>query len=368
MRVLFTGGDTGGHIMPIIAVAEKLNDLLRASGEKINFLFIGNDSPFNEIIANYGIPIKTIRTYKIRRYWSIKNLTELINLPIGIAQAFSRVYSYMPDVVFSKGGHASFPVTFAAWFFRVPIIIHESDSAAGLANVIEGKMADRVAISFPDAQNYFSKKKIIFTGNPVRAEIFQGSKERAAEEFGLKSDLPVILILGGSQGAQKINDIVLQSLPKIIAKIQIIHQCGVNNFEETKKTIENLGLTGLDNYRLYPFLLDNLPDAYAASDLVVSRAGANNIAEIISLNKPAILIPLSSSAGGHQMKNAYYYSEKGAALLLDETNLTPNMLYDAIFGILENKPKQMQMMRASRALAAKDAAQLIAEEIIKLGK
>lgn len=354
--------------MPLIAVAEKVKEILSASGEIPNFLFIASESPFNEIVASSGIPVKTIKAYKLRRYWSIDNIADLVNLPIGIIQAFFHVYSFMPDVVFSKGGYASFPVVLAAWFFRIPVIIHESDSVAGLANTIEGKMANKVAISFAEAGNYFAKKKIIFTGNPVRHEIFQGNKDRAIEEFGLKRNLPVVLILGGSQGAQKINNIVLEALVKIIAKIQIIHQCGVGNYEDVKQTISDFGLTDIENYHLYPFLLNNLKDAYAISDLVISRAGANNIAEIINLNKPVVLVPLSNSAGGHQLKNAYYYSSKGAALLLDETNLTPNMLYDAIFGILDNKSKQTQMIRAARQLMSLDAARLIAEEIVKLGK
>ncbi len=354
--------------MPVIAVAEKVKEILSAAHKTSDFLFIGNDSSFNKIVINFGIPVKTVRAYKLRRYWSIDNVIDLIDLPIGIIQAFFYVYLFMPDVVFSKGGFASFPVVLAAWFFWIPVIIHESDSVAGLANIIEGKMANKVAISFSEAGNYFSKKKIIFTGNPVRQEVFQGNKERAIKEFGLKQGLPVILVLGGSQGAQKINNILLEALVKITSKAQIIHQCGVGNYEDVRQAISDFGLTNIENYRLYPFLLNNLNDAYAVSDLVISRAGANNISEIINLNKPVILIPLFNSASAHQLKNAYYYSKKGAAMLLDETNLTPNMLYDAIFGILDNKPKQMQMIRAARQLMSLNAAQLIAEEIIKLGK
>lgn len=368
MRVLFTGGATGGHTMPIIAVAEKVKELLSKSDNASSFLFIGADSPFNEVISNFGIPVKTIKAYKLRRYWSIDNFTDLINLPVGLIQAFFYVYSFMPDVVFSKGGYSSFSVAMAAWFFRIPIIIHESDSVAGLANTIEAKMANKVAISFSNAGRYFSKKKIIFTGNPVRQGILQGSKDRAVEEFGLKRDMPTILVLGGSQGSQKINNILLEVLVKITAKVQVIHQCGVNNYEDVKKTISDFGLTSIENYHLYPFLSSNLNDAYAISDLVISRAGANNIAEIINLNKPAVLIPLLNSASGHQLKNAYFYSSKGAVLLLDESNLTPNMLYDAIFGILDNKSKQTQMIRAARQLTSLNAAQLIAEEIVKLGR
>jgi len=368
MRVLFTGGATGGHVMPIIAVAEKVKEILSVSHGIPDFLFIGDESPFNEFITNSGIPVKTIKAYKFRRHWSFDNITDLVNLPIGIIQTFFNVYLFMPDVVFSKGGYASFPVVLAAWFFRIPIIIHESDSVAGLANTIEGKMANKVAISFAEEGKYFAKKKIIFTGNPVRQEIFKGNKDRAIEEFGLKRDLPTVLVLGGSQGTQKINNIVLEALAKIVAKVQVIHQCGVGNYEDVKQTISDFGLTNIENYHLYPFLSSNLKDAYAASDLVISRAGANNIAEIISLNKPVILVPLPNSSSGHQLKNAYYYSSKGAALLLDETNLTPNMLYDAIFGILDNKSKQVQMVRAARQLMSPNAAQSIAEEIVKIGK
>lgn len=354
--------------MPIIAVAEKIKEILVATHEMPNFLFIGSESPYNEVISNFGIPIKTISAYKLRRYWSIENITDLVNLPIGIIQAFLYVYSFMPDVVFSKGGHASFPVVLASWFFRIPIIIHESDSVAGLANSIEGKMANKIAISFSDAGRNFSKKKIILTGNPVRQQILEGDRERAIEEFGLKRDMPTILVLGGSQGAQKINHILLEALAKIVTKVQVIHQCGISNYEDVKQYIFDFGMADIENYHLYPFLLNELNDAYAVSDLVISRAGANNIAEIINLNKPVVLIPLPNSAGGHQMKNAYYYSSRGAALLLDETNLTPNMLYDAIFGILDNKTKQVQMVRAARQLMAPDASLVVAEEIVKLGK
>lgn len=354
--------------MPIIAVAKKLNDLLGASREIPDFLFIGSDSPFNEVITNFGIPIKTVSAYKIRRYQASENFTEFINLPVGIMQALWHVYLFMPDVVFSKGGYASFPVVLAAWIFRIPIMIHESDSIAGVSNYVAGKMADKIAISYVDAGNYFSTKKLVFTGNPVRQDVLTGDRDRAIEGFGLNRDLPTILILGGSQGAQKINNIVLELLPKLVARAQVIHQCGVGNYKEVKQAVESQEIENIGNYHLYPFLYDNISDAYAVSDLVISRAGANNIAEIINLGKPVILIPLSGSAGGHQMKNASYFSSKGAALLMDETNLTPNMLYDAVFGILDDREKQIRMIKTIRSFAKFDAAELIAEEVIKLGR
>lgn len=368
MRILFTGGGTGGHIMPIIAIADKLKYLLSATGVAPNFLFICNQSSFNAAIANFGIPVKIIRAYKLRRYWSIENITEILNLPIGIIQALWHVFWFMPDVVFAKGGYASLPVVFTAWLYRIPIIIHESDSVAGLANMIAGKLATKIAISFEETVGSFPSKKLLLTGNPVRAEILKGNRETALEEFGLSKDLPTILIMGGSQGARRINDTVLQIAPKIIGKAQIIHICGVDNYEGIKQEISEWQAPYMENYHLYPFLFENLKDAYAASDLVVSRAGANNIAEIIALAKPAVLIPLSNSASDHQLKNAYYFANKDAATLLEESNLTPNMLYDAIFGILENKERQMRMIRASRFLATPDAAERIAAEIVNLAK
>lgn len=368
MRILFTGGGTGGHIMPIVAVAKKIRFLLSAKNIVPDFLFISSNSSFNAAIIDLGIPVKIIRAYKVRRYWSLQNITEVINFPIGILQALWHIYWFMPDVVFAKGGYVSLPVVIAAWLYRIPVIIHESDSVAGLANVISGKLASKVAISFNEAASYFSPRKVILTGNPIRPEILRGGKDQAEAEFKLAKNLPTILVLGGSQGSQKINEIFLRIVPEIIAKAQVIHVSGIENYEDIKKEITDWQIPHLENYHLYPFLFENLKDAYAASDLVVSRAGANNLAEIISVAKPVILIPLSTSAGDHQLKNAYYYAGRGAAMLLEEANLTPNMLYDAIFGILENKEKQMQMIRAERALAMPDAAQKIAEEVINLAK
>jgi UDP-N-acetylglucosamine--N-acetylmuramyl-(pentapeptide) pyrophosphoryl-undecaprenol N-acetylglucosamine transferase len=368
MRILFTGGATGGHIMPIVAVANNVRFLLSAKNIAPEFLFISTKSSFNTAIANLGIPIKIISAYKIRRYWSVQNITEIINLPIGILQAMWHLFWFMPDVVFAKGGYVSLPAVIAAWIYRIPVIIHESDSVAGLANVISGKLASKVAVSFNEASSYFSSGKVILTGNPIRQEVLQGTRDQAAEEFKLAKNLPTILVLGGSQGAQKINEVFLRIVPKIVSKVQIIHVSGVENYEEIKKEIIDWQIPHLENYHLYPFLFENLKDAYAASDIVVSRAGANNLAEIISVAKPAILIPLPTAAGDHQLKNAYYFASRGAAVLLEEVNLTPNMLYDAIFGILENKEKQMQMVRAERSLAMPGAARKIAEEIIKLAE
>lgn len=354
--------------MPIIAVMNKLKSLLDAQGDSANFLFISNKTIFNESIIRMGIPTRTIKAYKLRRYQAIQNITEIINLPIAFVQSLWHLFWFMPDVVFAKGGFVSLPVVLAAWVYQIPVIIHESDSVAGLANVISGKFSSKIAIAFNEAASYFSKKKVVLTGNPVREEILQGNKETAVEEFNLNNNLPTVLVMGGSQGAQKINETLMSVIPKIISKVQIIHISGIENYEELKKESVSWQMPHMENYHLYPFLFANLKDAYAISNLVISRAGANNIAEIMALAKPSILIPLSTSASEHQLKNAYFYANKGAAVLLEETNLSENLLYDAMFGILDNKEKQMRMVRSIRSIPSYDAAQLIAEEIIKLGK
>lgn len=354
--------------MPIVAVADKLKKLLEQAGEKPEFLLVSNESFFNIAASNAGIPIKNIKAYKIRRYWSSKNITEIINLPIGFFQSIWNVYQFMPDVVFSKGGFVSLPVVAAAWIFRLPIIIHESDSVPGLANRLAAIMADKIAISFKDSNHSFSAKKIVFTGNPMRAEILNGDRAAAFGHFGLKTDLPVMLAVGGSQGSQKINDILLETFPNLAPKVQIIHVCGIKNYTDIKKAMDSWRFAGAENYHPFPFLYDTLRDAYAASDIVLSRAGANNIAEIANIGKPMILVPLHNSAGDHQLKNAYYFSSRGAAILMEETNLTPHLLSDAIFKILENKEIQMKMVRAARQLVVKDSADRIAKEIFELGK
>lgn len=354
--------------MPIVAVAEKLKKLLEQAGEKPEFLLISSDSFFNIAASNAGIPIKNIKAYKIRRYWSLENIFELINLPIGFFQSLWHVYSFMPDAVFSKGGYVSLPVVAAAWIFRIPIIIHESDSVAGLANSIAARMADKVALSFSNSSSFFPAKKCVFTGNPVRAEILNGDKAAAISHFGLKAGMPTLLVIGGSQGSQKINDILSEIIPNLVQKLQIIHICGIKNYTDIKKSQDSWRFQGAGNYHPFPFLYDTLRDAYAASDIIVSRAGANNIAEIANVGKPVILVPLHNSAGDHQLKNAYYFSSRGAAIMMEEANLTPHMLYDTIFKVLENKQIQMDMVRAARQLVVMDAADRIAKEIFELGK
>ena len=390
MKILLTGGGTGGHLIPLLGVVSELRkickDCKKASQgsatmepTSLDFLLITPASNFNKNISDAGIEIKTIKAGKLRRYFSWENFRDILKIPVGIVQSLYYIYKFKPDVVFSKGGFASVPPVIASWILRVPIITHESDIVPGLANRIIARFASKILISFSAAEKYFDKNKVVLTGNPIRSDIAQGSRENALKFFKLSPDLPTVLIFGGSQGAQKINEMVLEILPELVGKCQIIHQCGDKNYEEIKsgvhflerkdsslsKTNSHTLKSVLQNrYRLYPFINDEMKDAYAIADIVISRAGANSLAEIVALQKPNILIPLSTSANNHQPENAKFFLEKSASLIIDETVNDSQDLSDAISKLLSNKNLQQQMKQnLSKIASPQDASRKIAEEI-----
>ena len=367
MKILLTGGGTGGHLIPLLGV---VSELKKISAEKNlgepEFLLITPASGFNKNISDAGIKIKTIKAGKLRRYFSWENLKDVFKIPVGAIQSLFYIYRFKPNVVFSKGGFASVPPVIAAWILRIPIVTHESDIIPGLANRIIARFASKILISFSAAEKYFNKNKIILTGNPIRSDIAQGSRENALGFFKLSSDLPTILIFGGSQGAQKINEMILEILPELTEKCQIIHQCGDKNYEEIKNEISNLNLKYQERYRVYPFIKEEMKDAYALAEIVISRAGANSLAEIVALNKPNILIPLSTSANNHQPENAKFFVKKKASLIIDEIANNPQDLAGAIFKLLSDKNLQAQMKQNLLKLSSsQNASRKIAGEIMK---
>jgi UDP-N-acetylglucosamine--N-acetylmuramyl-(pentapeptide) pyrophosphoryl-undecaprenol N-acetylglucosamine transferase len=363
MKILLTGGGSGGHIIPILAVVEKLKEIKNGN---IEFLFLSPNSGFNKSTSETGMQIKIIKAGKLRRYFSWENFTDIFKIIIGIFQSFYYIYKFKPDVVFSKGGFASVPPAIAAWILRKPIVTHESDIVPGLANRIIARFASKILISFSATEKYFDKNKVVLTGNPIRSDITKGNVENALKFFKLSSDLPTILIFGGSQGAQKINKMVLEILPDLIERCQIIHQCGDKNYEEIKNKINKLNLKYPERYRVYLFIKKEMKNAYALAEIVISRAGANSLAEIAVLKKPNILIPLSTSASNHQFKNAEFFAEKNASLIIDETVNNSRDLANAIFKLLSDKNLQGQMRRNLLELSlSQNASQKIAEEIIE---
>lgn len=372
-KILLTGGGTAGHLIPLLAVVDELK-----KKEKTEFLLLTPASDFNQNISDAGIQTKIIKAGKLRRYFSWKNFTDIFKIVIGLFQSFYFIYKFKPNIVFSKGGFASIPPVVAAWILRIPILTHESDIVPGLANKIISRFSDKIFTSFADTEKYFSDKKAILTGNPIRKSVLGGDKNEAKEIFNLKEDIPTILIFGGSQGARKINEIILESLPELLKKYQVIHICGDKNFEELKKAIDNanspkttsanVALEELVNrYRLFSYLNKKLKDAYALCDVVVSRAGANSLSEIIALAKPSIVIPLPTSANNHQLRNAKFFAEKEMAFVIEEKDLSAEKMIKELDKLLSNdeiKNKITRNMKQYNISAKQNAAEIIATTII----
>ncbi|MCX6753541.1 MAG: UDP-N-acetylglucosamine--N-acetylmuramyl-(pentapeptide) pyrophosphoryl-undecaprenol N-acetylglucosamine transferase [Candidatus Nomurabacteria bacterium] len=371
MKILLTGGGTGGHFYPLIAIAEKLTEV--ADKEKIIDLklYYMSDRPYDKrMLFENNITYVQIPAGKMRTYFSIRNFFDIFSTATGMFFGLISMFFIYPDVVISKGGYAAFPAVFAAKLLRIPVIVHESDSYPGRLNVWTAKFAQKVAISWPEAIEFLPKEKTALTGQPIRKNILNGSKEGAHEFFKLNSNLPIILVIGGSQGAEMINNIFLEVLPDLLSKYQIIHQTGIDNIDDVLSR-SKLVMEKNDNITRYvavPYL-NNLATRMAAgiADIIVSRAGSA-IFEIASWGIPSIIIPINNSNGDHQRKNAYNYARTGACEVIDETNLTPHVLISEIDKIMSNKEKREKMKIAALSFANKDAAEKIATEAIKIAQ
>jgi UDP-N-acetylglucosamine--N-acetylmuramyl-(pentapeptide) pyrophosphoryl-undecaprenol N-acetylglucosamine transferase len=367
LKIYFTGGGTGGHSIPIIAVAREIRKLWEG---KVIFRYLGPKDPWTQILfPGEEIKIIGILSGKIRRYITPKsiilNILDLIKIPLGFLQSFFILLFLRPHLIFSKGGFGSFPVTLAAFLLRIPVFLHESDSIPGLANRICAKFSKKIFVSF-EKTLYFPEKKMIFVGNPIRVDLLGADKEEAKKYLKITGERPVLLILGGSQGAQRINEKVLQVLNQLLQDFEIIHQTGFANFEEIKTTTRFLIKEEFKKYyHLFPFLKEKeLKMAYCVADLVVARAGAGTIFEVAALGKPSILIPLPEAAQNHQLNNAYNYAQTGAAILLEEANLTPGFFVGTLKNLILNKKRLEKMKEAAKKFAKPDAATKIAKEII----
>lgn len=369
MKILFTGGGSGGHFYPIISVAEQIKKLSKEYRLIPPRLYYMSDTPFDEgVLYDNDIIYKKNSAGKKRMYRSYKNFFDIFRTGWGIVTALWKVFSIYPDVIFSKGGYSSFPVLVAGRLLRIPVVIHESDTVPGRVNRYAGRFAKRIAVSYPEATEFFSKEKVAVTGNPVREEITEPLLEGAHEFLKLDKDIPTIFVIGGSLGAQMINNIIVDVLPKLVEKYQIIHQTGKNNFDEINARAEAVLFNNRyrNRYKTFDYLNEMaIRMAAGVSSVVISRAGST-IFEIASWGKPSIIIPITESHGDHQRKNAYAYARNKACIVLEETNVTPHILISEINRLISNEAERQQMSEAAKKFFKPDAARLIAKEILAI--
>ena len=370
MRIVLTGGGTGGHFYPILAVAHELRNI--AAAERVvdlSLFYFGSRPIHPELLAGDSIQYRRVAAGKVRNYSSPRNILDAFFTAFGILQAVGKMLVVMPDVVFAKGGYDSFPTLVAARLFRIPVIIHESDAVPGRVNRWAGKWAVRVAVAYPAAGKFFPERKVALTGIPIRSGLLGGTREPAAEFFAVYSERPVVFITGGSQGAKIINRAVVEILARILEKFEVIHQVGEAHFEdlrfETASIIKEGG--GERYYHMVASLNEEeMRSAYLLADIIVSRAGST-IFEIAAWGKPAIVIPLAIAAQDHQRENAYAYAAAGAAVIIEEANLTPSLLLHEITSVAEHPERRAKMAEAAKAFARTDAAEVIAKEVFRIG-
>ena len=373
MTIVFTGGGTGGHFYPIIAIAEALSDLVREEHLLAPKLYYLAPNPFDEkALFENGIAYVAIPAGKMRRYFSLQNVTDAFVTFAGIIRAVIVLFRLYPDVVVSKGGYASVPTVLAARLLRIPIIIHESDAKPGRANLFAAKFATKIAISFESAAEYFPKKvrnKIARTGMPIRKALTRIEKEGAQQYLELEKDVPTVLILGGSQGSMRINEAILSSLPTLVSFANIIHQTGEANFKNVESVAQVVLAKNPHANRYHPlnYLSEMaLQRAAGVTSVVVSRAGSGTIAEIGLWKKPSILIPIPESISHDQRTNAYAYSKTGAAIVIEEKNLTPNLLASEVRHITGDTELAKRMGAAAEGFTDPDAARILAREVLAL--
>lgn len=369
MKIVFTGGGSGGHFYPLLAIAEAIQKLSKENKLLEPEMYFFSPTPYNQgLLYDHRIVYKKVTSGKVRRYFSFLNFLDMFKTAWGCVKALFDVFNIFPDVVFSKGGYGSFPTVFAARILGIPVFIHESDSVPGRANAWAGKFAKRIAVSYKDAVKYFKDGKVAYTGHPVMSDKEEPITNGASEFFGFSQELKTIFIIGGSQGSETINNCILDTLPDLIKEFQIIHQTGLSHIEVMKKSAEAILLENKNKDRYKPFgYMNNLEIRMAsgAADLVISRAGST-IFEISSWHKPSIIIPINENISHDQVKNAYSYAKSGSCSVIEESNLHPHILMSEIKRILENKEIYDAMKNSSEAFFKKGAAEEIAREILSI--
>lgn len=368
MRILLTGGGTGGHITPLVAVARELKKIKTEKRiSNLDIFYAGPNGMAKDFLAKEGIVMKIILAGKLRRYFSFKIILDIFKASVGLIQAIWHIFWIMPDVCFGKGGYGSFSAVIACWIFRVPILLHESDSIPGATNRMLSKFAKRVAISFSNAEKFFPAIKTALIGNPIRETIFHGQRDRAGQTLEILGSKPSIFIFGGSQGARAINFAILSILKELLEKYEIVWQTGNRSHKEVLEEIKKDFGQIPENCHIFDFLNEEqVADAFVMTDLVISRAGSANIFEIAACGKPSIIIPLPDSASGHQRENALEFARSGGTEIIEQENLTPHIFLAEIDKIMKDNELRQRMSLGAKSFTKSNASRQIAEEILKL--
>lgn len=334
-RIILTGGGTAGHVTPCIALLPELQK------EGFDIQYIGSYNGIErKLIEEYQIPYHGISSGKLRRYFDPKNFSDPFKVMKGYFEASRLMKELKPDIVFSKGGFVTVPVVFAAKKHNIPVIIHESDMTPGLANKLALPSATRVCANFPETVKYLPEDKAVLTGTPIRKELFAGNRIKGLDFCGFTANKPVVLIIGGSTGSRAINEVVRGMLPTLLRDYQVVHLCGKGNLDEHFEETQG--------YVQFEYIKEELSDLFAAADLIISRAGANAICEILALRKPNILIPLSAAASrGDQILNAESFERQGYSFVLKEEEMSITSLLDAIKTVMEKKQDYSNAMNKS---------------------
>ncbi len=371
MRIVFVGGGTGGHFYPLMAIAEAVLAHAEESKHVTPDLYYFGPDPYDQgSLFSSGITFVYCPAGKMRRYYSFKNILDLGVTAWGIVVALAKLFILYPDVIMSKGGYTSVPVVVAAWLLRIPIVLHESDAAPGRANILAARFAKYIAITYDDTATYFPPGKVALTGIPVRKELLLPAPQNRRTHLGLASDKPLLLVLGGSQGAERVNNLIISTLRDLLPLFEIIHQTGPQNERPTQDTARALLAEKelLAFYHVRGFLdVETLHSALSEAVLVISRAGSGSIYEIALHGKPAILIPIPEDVSHDQRKNAYAYARTGAGEVIEERNLTPHLLVSEITRIMSSTEIQRKMQEAALKFGTKDAAVRIADALVEIG-
>ncbi|MFI7648465.1 UDP-N-acetylglucosamine--N-acetylmuramyl-(pentapeptide) pyrophosphoryl-undecaprenol N-acetylglucosamine transferase [Micromonospora sp. NPDC049460] len=372
LRMIVAGGGTGGHTYPALTTIRALRDRLAAAGTEPDVRWVGVAHGLEARIARQeGIPFTAITTGKLRRSPNLRewgrNVADAFRVPLGTFQAIMIVVRTRPEVVFSTGGYVSVPIGIAAWLTRRPLVMHEQILTLGLANRILARLADRVLLSHESSIDHLpagARTRAVVTGNPIRPEILTGNRNRALAAFHLDPRLPLVYVTGGAQGAVQVNNLIADSLPGLLPRCQVLHQCGDYSLDRMRQVAAALPEHLRSRYRVVDYVHGELPDVLSAADIVVARSGAGTVAELTALGKACVLVPLIPTGGDEQRRTAQHLADAGASRMLAGPEASANRLYEEIMVLLDHPERRQKLANAARQHGRPHAATAVASAII----